>query len=50
MLYHKESDVPYWALEGIVSYGDEICNERKVPGVYTRVSKYLDWISSNLRS
>lgn len=50
MLYHQESDVPYWALEGIVSYGDEVCNERKVPGVYTRVSKYLDWISSNLRS
>lgn len=50
MRYHTESEIPFWALEGIVSYGDEVCNQRKMPGVYTRVSKYLEWIAKNLRA
>lgn len=33
---------------GIVSYGSEICNA-KTPGVYTKVTKYLDWILDNLK-
>ncbi len=30
---------------GIVSWGDERCDPN-YPGVYTRVSSYIDWIQS----
>lgn len=35
---------------GIVSYGAKSCGADKgIPGVYTTVSKYLDWILDNLK-
>jgi len=34
-----------WKLAGIVSYGFG-CGEKYAPGVYTRVSAYLDWINN----
>lgn len=33
---------------GVVSYGARRCAERK-PSVYTRVSRYMEWIRENLR-
>ncbi|KAJ6223576.1 hypothetical protein RDWZM_002121 [Blomia tropicalis] len=32
-----------WIVEGIVSYGDELCGTA-TPGVYTKVDQYLQWI------
>ena len=34
-----------WVINGVVSFGNMKCDS-EVPGVYTRVSKYLQWIDS----
>lgn len=37
-----------WYAEGIVSFGAE-CGTRGVPGIYTRIPEYMDWILQNIR-
>lgn len=49
MMYNVENNVPYWVAIGIVSFGPSDCGKAGVPGVYTRVSSYLEWIENNLR-
>lgn len=39
----------YWTLEGVVSFGNR-CGLEDWPGVYTRVSSYMDWIRATIRS
>ncbi|XP_050545966.1 proclotting enzyme-like isoform X2 [Daktulosphaira vitifoliae] len=36
-----------WIQIGIVSFGNK-CGEPGYPGVYTRVSRYIDWINENV--
>jgi hypothetical protein len=38
-----------WILEGITSFGDSRCGREDLPGVYTRVSNYIDWIKNTIR-
>jgi len=44
-LLHLNSDYS-WMVVGIVSFGPSSC-AREVPGVYTKVANYLDWIREN---
>ncbi|XP_058823601.1 CLIP domain-containing serine protease B4-like isoform X1 [Topomyia yanbarensis] len=37
-----------WFLFGIVSFGPNKCGTKDVPGVYTNVAKYIDWIENNI--
>ncbi|XP_063698021.1 CLIP domain-containing serine protease B4-like [Culicoides brevitarsis] len=39
----------FYYLAGLVSYGPSKCGTKGVPGVYTRVSKYIEWIEANIR-
>lgn len=41
----KHSNASIWVQSGIVSFGIG-CGKPGVPGVYTRVSDYQDWISN----
>uniref|UniRef100_A0A3F2YTX9 CLIP domain-containing serine protease n=1 Tax=Anopheles christyi TaxID=43041 RepID=A0A3F2YTX9_9DIPT len=38
------SSTKYWYLIGVVSFGLEQCGTDGVPGVYTRMSEYMDWV------
>lgn len=35
---------------GIVSYGAKGCGDTSVPGIYCRVSSYMEWILDNMSS
>lgn len=39
---------PYY-IAGVVSYGSDPCGKENIPGVYTKVADYLEWIVDNIR-
>lgn len=39
-----------WYAAGVVSFGPSPCGMENWPGVYTRVSKYVNWIVSKLKA
>lgn len=53
MKYNEKNDVSYWYIVGIVSFGISdpqggACGVVGRPGVYTKVSEYLEWINQNI--
>jgi secreted trypsin-like serine protease len=39
----------YFYIAGVVSFGPSRCGTKDKPGVYTKVSEYVDWILETLR-
>jgi secreted trypsin-like serine protease len=40
---------PRFVQYGIVSFGPRSCGIKGIPGVYTKVAFYVDWILSNMK-
>lgn len=37
-----------WIASGIVSFGAEKCGTVGIPGVYTKIENYIEWILNSL--
>lgn len=47
LMWLNRKDFKYYVI-GIVSYGFR-CAERGYPGVYTKISEYINWISRKVQ-
>jgi transmembrane serine protease 9 len=47
-VYRSADGSTFWKQIGIVSFGPRLCGTEGVPGVYTKVRSYLDWILDNV--
>lgn len=48
LIYNHEVECMY-TLVGLTSFGIRNCGTPGVPGIYTRVYRYLDWIEEILK-
>ena len=51
-MVHKYDEVAYQRISyqiGLVSFGTDTCGVG-IPGVYTKVTKFLPWIAKNLKN
>lgn len=48
MKQHTSEHIKYWLLVGVISGGQLECATRSIPGFYTRVGQYMDWILLNM--
>eukprot|EP00092_Neocalanus_flemingeri_P077522 GFUD01096289.1.p1 GENE.GFUD01096289.1~~GFUD01096289.1.p1 ORF type:complete len:423 (+),score=81.40 GFUD01096289.1:167-1435(+) len=49
LLYNERWTEYRWTVYGVVSFGPKICANPDLPGVYTKVDKYLGWIKKNTK-
>lgn len=47
MYYNRKKAA--WVVSGIVSMGLDKCGIPGVPGVYTKVEDYIEWIESKIK-
>uniref|UniRef100_A0A182JMK2 CLIP domain-containing serine protease n=1 Tax=Anopheles atroparvus TaxID=41427 RepID=A0A182JMK2_ANOAO len=45
---HTAGGLQYWYLIGLVSFGPSPCGQAGWPGVYTKVDRYVDWITNTI--
>ena len=50
LLYNTRWTKFRWTVYGVVSFGPKICGNAELPGVYTRIDRYLRWIEENTKS
>lgn len=48
LVSYPEITAPYSYIIGIVSFGHNRCGTKDVPGVYTNVAAYLEWITDTI--
>lgn len=44
----NENGISYFYAAGLSSYGASPCGRENMPGVYTRMSSFVDWIVENV--
>lgn len=44
-----DNQSPYWYLAGLVSFGPKPCGMMGWPGVYTKISEYIEWIEAHVK-
>lgn len=45
-IFNNDNIKCMYSILGVTSYGHANCGRRGVPGVFTKVYKYLDWIEA----